>query len=169
MPENRPRLAKFLVLSALSLCIGTLHGMLQVMPPIRRWLDSIGSPYSNPGHMIDPLAHAHMNLVGGVILFVMGATYHLLPAVSGRRIHSARLVEATFWFTALGAYAFYGVQMVFGIWLGVLTDGTPEYDALYRYHGPCVAVAGTTMAIGFFCYMVNIVQTVRQPAGLQPR
>ena len=72
-------LVKFLVVSALSLFIGTMHGMLQVMPPIRAWLDSIGSPYGGPGHMIDPLAHAHINLVGGVVMLVMGVTYYLLP------------------------------------------------------------------------------------------
>ena len=55
-------LVKFLLISALSLLIGAMHGMLQVLPPVRAWLDSIGSPYGGPGHMIDPLAHAHMNL-----------------------------------------------------------------------------------------------------------
>ena len=64
-------LLKFLLLSAFSFFVGTIHGMLQVMPPIRAWLDSIGSPYGGPGHMIDPLAHAHMNLVGGVVLLAM--------------------------------------------------------------------------------------------------
>ena len=59
-----------------------MHGMLQVMPPIRAWLDSIGSPYGGPGHMIDPLAHAHMNLVGGVVMLVMGVTYYLLPILA---------------------------------------------------------------------------------------
>jgi cytochrome c oxidase cbb3-type subunit 1 len=166
---NNHRLSKFLVVSALSLCIGTLHGMLQVMPPIRRWLDSIGSPYGGPGHMIDPLAHAHMNLVGGVILFVMGATYHLLPIVSGRAIYSQRLVNATFWFTALGAYAFYGAQMVFGIWEGQLMLSVPEQIAtVHRYYGPTVAVAGTVMAVGFFCYLVNIFSTMLR-AGSRPQ
>jgi cytochrome c oxidase cbb3-type subunit 1 len=163
---NNPRLSKFLVVSALSLCIGTLHGMLQVMPPIRRWLDSIGSPYGGPGHMIDPLAHAHMNLVGGVILFVMGATYYLLPIVSARTIFSQRLVDATFWFTALGAYGFYGAQMIFGIWEGSLMQSAPEQiAAVHRYYGPTVAVAGTVMALGFFCYMVNVLSTMLRLGG----
>ncbi len=78
-----PFLVKFLLVSACSLLIGTMHGMLQVMPPIRAWLDSIGSPYGGPGHMIDPLAHAHMNLVGGVVMMIMGVTYYLLPILSG--------------------------------------------------------------------------------------
>jgi cytochrome c oxidase cbb3-type subunit 1 len=161
VPANNPRLSKFLIVSALSLCIGTLHGMLQVMPPVRHWLDSIGSPYGGPGHMIDPLAHAHMNLVGGVILFVMGATYHLLPIVSDRAIYSQRLVDATFWFTALGAYGFYLAQMVFGIWEGTLMHTAPDrIEAAHRYYGPTVAVAGTVMALGFFCYMLNILATI---------
>ena len=165
MLVNNHRITKYLVVSALSLCIGTLHGMLQVMPPIRHWLDSIGSPYGGPGHMIDPLAHAHMNLVGGVILFVMGATYHLLPIVSRRELFSQRLVNATFWFTALGAYGFYCAQMFFGIWEGTLLLTVPqEIGAAHRYYGPTVAVAGTTMAVGFFCFMVNILSTVIRPA-----
>jgi cytochrome c oxidase cbb3-type subunit 1 len=111
--------------------------------------------------MIDPLAHAHMNLVGGVILFVMGATYHLLPIVSGRAIYSQRLVDATFWFTALGAYGFYAAQMAFGIWEGTLMHSAPEQIAtVHRYYGPTVAIAGTVMALGFFCYLVNILSTI---------
>jgi cytochrome c oxidase cbb3-type subunit 1 len=150
-----------LVTSAVSLFIGTMHGMLQVMPPIRHWLDSIGSPYGGPGHMIDPLAHAHMNLVGGVILLVMGVTYYLLPRVSGRAIYSQRLVTATFWFTAGGAYLFYTVQMLFGIWEGVLFHTDPlQIASIHRYYGHSVALAGTTMAVGFFCYFWNILMTM---------
>jgi cytochrome c oxidase cbb3-type subunit 1 len=151
------QLTKFLVLSVVSFCIGTLHGMLQVMPPVRRWLDSIGSPYGGPGHMIDPLAHAHMNLVGGVVLLAMGVTYYLVPIFTGRQIRSERLVEWTFWCTALGAYSFYVVQLLFGIWEGQLMHSAPEQiGAAHRYYGPAVAVSGTVMAAGFFCYLVNI-------------
>ena len=58
--ENR-YLLKFVLVSSLSFFIGTVHGVLQMIPFIRSWLDSIGSPYGGPGHMIDPLAHAHIN------------------------------------------------------------------------------------------------------------
>jgi cytochrome c oxidase cbb3-type subunit 1 len=160
LSELRP-ITKFLVTSAVSLFIGTMHGMLQVMPPIRHWLDSIGSPYGGPGHMIDPLAHAHMNLVGGVILLAMGVTYYLLPRASGKQIYSARLYEATFWFTAVGAYGFYGIQMLFGIWEGILMHSDPgQIAAVHHYYGHSVALAGTTMAVGFFCYFINILLTL---------
>lgn len=163
MPGSANPLTKFLVLSAVSFCIGTVHGVLQVMPPIRHWLDTIGSPYGGPGHMIDPLAHAHMNLVGGVVLLAMAVTYHLLPQFVGRAIHSARLVTLTFWCTACGAYAFYVVQIAFGITEGMLFRSGPssEMAAVHRYYGPAVAVSSTVMAAGFVCYLINVALTLR--------
>src|SRR5271165_2814464 len=135
-------LAKFLVLSVVSFCIGTLHGMLQVLPSIRKWLDSIGSPYGGPGHMIDPLAHAHMNLVGGVVLLAMGTTYYLLPIFTGRVIHSRRLIDHTFWWTVVGSYSFYFAQMVFGVWEGVLMYSDPAAQAaVHHFYGPVVAAS----------------------------
>ena len=144
-------LLKFLLISALSLFIGTLHGMLQVLPPIRAWLDSIGSPHGGPGHMIDPLAHAHMNLVGGVVMLIMGVTYYLLPILSGRSIYSLRLVQHSFWLMTLGVYGFYMVQMVFGIWEGNLLLHDPAAShALHHWYGRLVSIAATVMAAGFY-------------------
>jgi cytochrome c oxidase cbb3-type subunit 1 len=154
-------LLKFLVLSALSFFIGTIHGMLQVMPPIRAWLDSIGSPYGGPGHMIDPLAHAHMNLVGGVVLLAMGVTFYLLPILTGKSIYSIKLVKHTFWWVCIGVYSFYIIQIVFGIWEGKLLLSNPdEIAVVHRLYGPIMAVSGTTMAIGFCTYFANVVLTI---------
>ena len=80
-------LIKFLVTSAGFLFVGTVHGVLQVVRPIRAWLESIGTPNSNPGHLIDPLAHAHINIVGGVVLLGLALTYYLLPVLSGRPLY----------------------------------------------------------------------------------
>lgn len=162
MSSQRNPLTKFLLLSAASFAIGTIHGMLQVMPPIRHWLDSIGSPYGGPGHMIDPLAHAHMNLVGGVVMLAMGATYHLLPQFVNRPIYSQRLVNLTFWWTATGAYSFYVALLAFGFWEGSLLHRAPDQiPTVQRYYGPVIACAATTMAIGFVIYFYNIARTVR--------
>jgi cbb3-type cytochrome oxidase subunit 1 len=154
-------LVKFLVVSALSLLIGSMHGMLQVLPPIRAWLDSIGSPFGGPGHMIDPLAHAHMNLVGGVVMLLMGVTYYLLPILSGRTIYSLRLVQQSFWLLTVGVFSFYTVQMGFGIWEGYLMFHDPvAWHAVHRWYGRLVAVAGTIMAAGFMAYFANVVLTM---------
>ena len=154
-------LVKFLLISALSLLIGTVHGMLQVMPPIRAWLDSIGSPYGGPGHMIDPLAHAHMNLVGGVVMLIMGVTYYLLPILSSRPLYSLKLIQHSFWLMTFGVYGFYIAQMVFGIWEGNLLLHDPTgIPAIHHWYGKVVAVTGTVMAAGFLVYFVNIALTM---------
>ncbi len=155
-------LVKFLLVSALSLFIGAMHGMLQVLPPIRRWLDSIGSPYGGPGHMIDPLAHAHMNLVGGVVMLAMGVTYYLLPLFTDKPLYSRKLVQRSFWWMFSGVYSFYTAQMVFGIWEGyLLLHDRAAMPAVHHWYGPLVAVAGTSMAVGFMIYFYNVVMTLR--------
>ncbi|MGA2190835.1 MAG: cytochrome oxidase [Steroidobacteraceae bacterium] len=154
-------LVKFLAVSAFSLLIGTLHGMLQVMPPIRAWLDSIGSPFGGPGHMIDPLAHAHINLVGGVIMLVMGVTYYLLPILCHRAIYSLRLLQHSFWWMTLGVFSFYALQMLFGIREGYLMFRDPAaMEALHQWYGRLIAVAGTVMAVGFTAYFANVALTM---------
>jgi cytochrome c oxidase cbb3-type subunit 1 len=159
---HRP-LLKFLLLSAFSFFIGTVHGMLQVMPPIRAWLDSIGSPYGGPGHMIDPLAHAHMNLVGGVVLLAMGVTFYLLPIFTGKQIYSIKLVNHTFWWVSIGVYSFYIIQMFFGITEGLLLHSNPQgIPEIHRFYGPSIALSGTTMLIGFTTYLANVLLTVMQ-------
>src|SRR5450631_3376923 len=137
-PDSLHRhLLKFLLLSALSFFIGAIHGMLQVMPPIRAWLDSIGSPYGGPGHMIDPLAHAHMNLVGGVVLLAMGVTFYLLPILSGKSIYSIKLVKHTFWWVSIGVYSFYIIQLIFGYWEGtLLLNNAQDITPVHKYYGP---------------------------------
>jgi heme/copper-type cytochrome/quinol oxidase subunit 1 len=153
-----PHLVKFLVVSAVSFFIGAMHGLLQVLPPIRAWLDSIGSPYGGPGHMIDPLAHAHMNLVGGLVTLAMGTTYYLLPIFSGKAIYSWRLVNHSFWWTSGGVYFFYFTQMVFGIWEGNLLLSNPNgIPAVHHWYGPIVAGSGMVMATGFCLYLINII------------
>jgi cbb3-type cytochrome oxidase subunit 1 len=168
-PDSPHRhLLKFLLLSAFSLFVGTVHGMLQVMPPIRAWLDSIGSPYGGPGHMIDPLAHAHMNLVGGVILLVMGVTFYLLPIFTGKKIYSMKLVSHTFWWVSIGVYSFYIIQLVFGIWEGLLLHTNPqEIASVHRFYGPVMAISGTTMLVGFCTYLANVLLTVTASGASQ--
>lgn len=159
--EHR-HLVKFLVVSAFSFFIGAIHGMLQVLPPIRAWLDSIGSPYGGPGHMIDPLAHAHMNLVGGVVILAMGTSYYLLPIFSGKHIFSLRLVNHSLWWTALGQLFFYITLIVFGTWEGYVMLHDPQsLPHVHYYYGPFAASSGIIMATGFCIYLTNIILTLR--------
>jgi len=168
-PDDR-QLVKYLVASALCFFIGTVHGVLQVIRPIRLWLDSIGSPYGGPGHLIDPLAHAHINVVGGVVIFIMGASYYLLPRMSGMALYSRRLVEHTFWWTTLGVASFYSTLMIFGILEGqALLDGDlAGMDVIHRYYGRTIAIVSTALGMGFWIYFANIYLSFRQARRQRP-
>jgi len=111
--------------------------------------------------MIDPLAHAHINLVGGVVMLVMAVTYYLLPILSGLAVYSLRLVEYSFWLMTAGVFSFYAVQMVFGIWEGYLLLHHPGTShAIHHWYGSLVAVAATIMAAGLMAYFVNVALTM---------
>lgn len=156
-------LVKFIFTSSACFLVGTIHGVIQITQPVRGWLDSIGSPYGGPGHMIDPLAHAHINVVGGVVIFIMGASYYLLPKMSGTPIFSRRLVEHTFWWTTIGIIGFYSTLMIFGIAEGraILVDPVAA-EQIHQYYGPAISIVATIMGIGFWVYFFNIFATVRR-------
>ncbi|MDH5323821.1 MAG: cbb3-type cytochrome c oxidase subunit I [Gammaproteobacteria bacterium] len=161
--ENR-HLVKFIITSATCFFIGTVHGVLQVIRPIRAWLDSIGSPYGGPGHMIDPLAHAHINVVGGVVIFIMGASYYLLPKMLNAPIYSRKLVSHTYWWTTLGITGFYSTLMIFGILEGqaLLADPTgTEAAAIHQYYGRTIAIVATVMGMGFWIFFTNLFLTMK--------
>ena len=156
-------LVKYLVVSSICFFIGTVHGVLQVIRPIRQYLDSIGSPYGGPGHLIDPLAHAHINVVGGVVIFLMGASYYLLPKMAEVSIYSRRLVDHTFWWTTVGIAGFYSTLMIFGILEGnALLEDPNSVDAIHQYYGPTIAIVSTVMGVGFWVYFANVFLTFRK-------
>ncbi|MES1981574.1 MAG: cytochrome oxidase [Pseudomonadota bacterium] len=165
LKNEQANLVKFLVMSGVAFFVGAVHGMLQVIPSVRAWLDSIGSPYGGPGHMIDPLAHAHLNLIGGVVLLLMGVTFYLLPILSGKPIYSWRLVNHTFWWTSIGVFYFYSTLMVFGIWEGtLLLNNSPDITRIHHYYGPIIAFSGVVMTVGFGTYLANIILSLRNKA-----
>ena len=156
-------LIKFLLASVSFFFVGTVHGVLQIQPPIRAWLDSIGSPYGGPGHMIDPLAHAHINVVGGVVLLCMAVTYYLLPRLSGQTLFSQRLVNHTFWWTTLGICGFYSTLLAFGFIEGnlLLQDDTEGMAEVHRIYTPIIAMVSTAMGIGFWVFFTNVFITAK--------
>lgn len=161
MSEHR-YLLKFIAASTLSFFVGSIHGVLQVMPPVRAWLDSIGSPYGGPGHMIDPLAHAHINLIGGVMILAMATTYYLLFIATGKQLVSQRIANISFWWTCIGAYSFYTVLIIFGTWEGhLLLIESPEMERVHSIAGPLIGISATVMGIGLWIFLTNVFLTLR--------
>ena len=159
--EEEKRLLKFIVASAAFLFIGTVHGVLQVIRPVRAYLDSIGSPYGGPGHMIDPLAHAHINVVGGVVVLLMAVSYFLIPRITKQRLFSYKLLEHSFWWTCCGLIGFYSTLLIFGFWEGelLLAGETERMAEVHKYYGRTIAIVATGMGIGFWVYFANIFTT----------
>jgi len=163
MPDrSNQHLTKFLIASVSSFFIGSVHGVLQMLPPIRAWLDSIGSPYGGPGHMIDPLAHAHINLIGGVIMMAMAVTYYLLPRFTGQEIWSRRLENVSFWMTLFGVASFYISLLVFGFWEGelLLDQGAESITTVHKIYVPIGALSSTIMGLGLWLFLANSAMTI---------
>ena len=163
MPERKHQhLTKFLAASVTCFFIGSIHGVLQMLPPVRAWLDSIGSPYGGPGHMIDPLAHAHINLIGGVMMMAMAVTYYLLPKFTGTDIWSRKLENTSFWMTILGVSFFYGSLMIFGYWEGtlLLEGGAESVNEVHKIYIPIGALSATVMGIGLWLFLANSAMTI---------
>ncbi len=165
----QPHLVKFLLVSAISFFIGAIHGMLQVLPPIRAWLDSIGSPYGGPGHMIDPLAHAHMNLVGGVVILAMGTSYYLLPIFSGKSIYSLTAGESIAMVDHHRPVLFlHHTDRVWHSGRQCSAQQPRELPHIHHYYGPIVASSGITMATGFCIFLVNIILSLTSKTSSPP-
>ena len=161
-PGDHRYLLKFVLASGLSFLVGSVHGVLQLLPPIRAWLDSIGSPYGGPGHLIDPLAHAHINLIGGVTLLAMAVSYYLVSVIGGRPIHSRRLADLSFWTTVTGLASFYLILVIFGAWQGeLLLANDPAIEQVHRLYSALVPVAATIMGAGIWMYLANLLLSFR--------
>ncbi|ALP51744.1 cytochrome oxidase [Candidatus Tenderia electrophaga] len=163
MPDRQHRhLTKFLAASVTFFFIGSIQGVLQMLPPVRAWLDSIGSPYGGPGHMIDPLAHAHVNLIGGVMMLAMAVTYYLLPRFTGSQIWSRKLEDVSFWMTLMGVICFYGSLILFGVWEGILLleYGAESVKEVHDIYIPIGAVSATIMGIGLWLFLTNSAMTI---------
>ncbi len=162
--KEERKLFKYIVASTFFFFVGTVHGVLQIQPPIRAYLDSIGSPYGGPGHMIDPLAHAHINVIGGVVLLCMAVSYYLVPRLTGVKLYSTRLINYTFWFTALGITGFYSTLLGFGIVEGnlLLAGQTEQLEEVHSYYKPTIAIVSFIMGMGFWIFFANVFMTAKK-------
>jgi len=152
---------RFILFGVFCLFVGTLQGFLQSTPRIRHWIHMTGQA----GHLVDPLAHAHINLIGGVVSVVMAMVYYLLPRLSGKQIWSQFLGEMSFFFMVAGVIGFYSVLLTFGILEGNRMIGQgivyPLARAVYQpYHRIGFVLSALLMGIGHWTFVFNVFATV---------
>src|SRR3954465_12052355 len=79
VPKPQWHLWKFFATGAAALTVGTVQGVIQVQPANAAWLYRAG----HAGEWIDPISHAHINLVTGLTMLVAGSLFALVPAAGG--------------------------------------------------------------------------------------
>ena len=156
---------RFLVLSVVHLFIGTVQGVLQTFPGIAQWLREAGPA----GHLIDPLAHAHINLVGGVTMGMMGLIYYVLPKVLGRDVYSPALAGASFWLSTVGVLGFFLSLVILGIVEGrMIHEGmthTEALDVVGPVHHLSIVTTAFLMGFGYWTFILNVLLTVTRKHG----
>ena len=87
-----PTVIGFIRISLLSLFVGVVMGILIAVGVFR--------DATNPALIIS--AHAHINLLGGVMMLIFGVGYHILPRFSGRPLFSEGIARVQLWLSATG-------------------------------------------------------------------
>ena len=164
VPKPDGHLWKFLVTGTVALTVGTVQGVIQVQPANADWLYSAG----HAGEWIDPISHAHINLVTGLTMLVAGIAFHLLPGLGGTR-PSRRLADACFWSLLAGSLAFYGAALFLGLHEGRLVVNellTPEQaEEATPLHPFLIMGAGVAMFAAFWLLLGVLVRSARTIEG----
>jgi hypothetical protein len=160
VPKPNRHLWKFLATGAAGLTVGTVQGVIQVQPSHADWLYKAG----HAGEWIDPISHAHINLVTGLTMLTAGALFALAPVLGGTA-PTRRVANLCFWSLLGGSLAFYGVALYLGFHEGrlVVRHGlTPEQaEEATRLHPFLIMGAGIAMLAAFWFLLLTFVRSFR--------
>jgi cbb3-type cytochrome oxidase subunit 1 len=164
VPKPQWHLWKFFATGAAALTVGTVQGVIQVQPKNADWLYKAG----HAGDWIDPISHAHINLVTGLTMVVAGAFFALVGSAGGRE-PSRRLVDTCFFALLGGSLAFYFSTLYLGFHEGrlVVSHGlTPEQaEEATALHPFLIIGSGIAMFAAFWLLLATIVRSVRGTGG----
>ena len=160
-------LTKFSLVSAGALFVGTVQGVIQVLPDNADWIRAAGKF----GEYIDPISHAHVNLVTGMVIslaaFLVYFAPRLQPDGNGNlKAVSRRTANRLFWVLVPGSLAFYLAFLLLGLFLGGAANGYGGIQApalvpaLGRWRGRLLALGGTAMLAGFWFYFYVLWRTL---------
>jgi len=132
-----PTVIGFIKASLLSLATGVVLGVLmalQVLPDAKA-----------PVYITS--AHAHVNLLGAVMMLIFGVGYHILPRFSGRPLHNEGLSTVQLWLNIIG---------LAGMFVSLVVAAYSTADLL-RY---AVAPFGALYALGGVLFAWNMWMTI---------
>jgi hypothetical protein len=160
VPKPQAHLWKYLATGAAGLTVGTIQGVIQVTPAHADWLYRAG----HAGEWIDPISHAHVNLVTGLTMLVAGGLFQLAPQLGGTA-PSRRVANLTWALLLTASLGFYGVCLYLGFHEGSLVVGhglTPT-QAMERTssHGPLLVGTGVLMFAAFWLLLAVLLKSYR--------
>jgi hypothetical protein len=150
---------KFFATGAAALTVGTVQGVIQVQPANADWLYKAG----HAGEWIDPISHAHINLVTGLAMLVAGSLFAFVRRLGGVE-PSRRLVNTCFYALLGGSLAFYFSALYLGFHEGALVVHrglTPEAaEEASSLHPFLIMGSGIAMFSAFWLLLVVAVRSV---------
>jgi cbb3-type cytochrome oxidase subunit 1 len=167
VPKPSWHLWKFVATGVGALTVGTVQGVIQVQPKNADWLFRAG----HAGEWIDPISHAHINLVTGLTMLVAGGLFALAPRLGGRA-PSRRAAGRCFWLLLVASLSFYVVCLYLGLHEGRLVVGrglTPEQaEEATPLHPYLLMLTGIAMMAAFWLLLITLWQSFRgAPARLR--
>lgn len=99
----------------------------------------------HPAWVVYRPAHAHMNLVGFVVMMIFGIGYQMLPRFFGHPIHSRAFAAAHIWLANLG--------------LGGMVAGFFMAPSFGEASIPVTATGGLLWAVGAYGFVYNMWRT----------
>jgi hypothetical protein len=160
VPKPQGHLWRYLATGAAGLTVGTIQGVIQVTPAHADWLYRAG----HAGEWIDPISHAHVNLVTGLTMLVAGALFQLAPQLGGTA-PSRRVANWTWGLLLTASLAFYGTCLYLGFHEGSLVVGhglTPTQAMRQTpLHGPLLVGTGVLMFAAFWLLLAVLLKSYR--------
>ncbi|MCB0026550.1 MAG: hypothetical protein KDE28_01500, partial [Anaerolineales bacterium] len=142
--------AGFWLASSFALLVGTFQGLLQIIPATAQIL-------TLPEEI--PNIHAQLNMIGGIMLALIGVVYLLLPDLVGQR-PSARWRRFSLGGIAGGIAGYYVVTLATGLLrLGYLRQGLNDEAAAARlgWVAPTLAmITAIPMLLGYLAFGLAI-------------
>ena len=163
---SRPyaHLLKFIGVGTAALFVGTVQGVLQVLPDNEAWLQAAG----DAGRFIDPISHAHINLVMGAALLAAAFYIFLTPRLGVRPV-SRPNANLLFWLLFGGSLAFYLSTLTLGFAEGykVVDEGLSfrqVVEQLGLRHSLPLMVSGIAMTAGLWFFVGLVWSSSRSAA-----
>lgn len=117
------------------------------------------------------VGHAHIAILGFVAYIALGAMWHILPDMTGRRIYSLHLVNLQFWLITMGLIGFFIVLTIAGLIQGhAWHNGEMVYRVLpeIAVYMALRAAFGVSVIAASVIGLYNLVMTIRYGERFDP-